>query len=85
MNKVMRVIKEKNFKLISQKMEKVAKLKLQPEKKMPKSIGHFESLFEIKLNEKNFNLHLTSPKYIWRHNWTTCFHIYKHQHRVSSC
>ena len=54
MNKVMRVIKEKNLTLISQKMEESCAIEIATRKKNAKSIFDiFEGIFEVKLEEIN--------------------------------
>ena len=52
MNKVMRVIKEKNLTLISQKMEESCEIKISTRKKNAKSIFDiFEGIFEVGIKE----------------------------------
>ena len=54
MNKVMRVIKEKNLTLISQKMEESCAIEIATRKKNAKSIFDiFEGIFEVKIEEIN--------------------------------
>jgi len=53
MNKVMRVIKEKNLEIISQKMEMSCEIEIATRKKNAENIfGIFESLFEISIKFK---------------------------------
>ena len=52
MNKVMRVIKEKNLTLISQKMEETCTLEIATRKKNAKSVfGVFDGIFEVEIKE----------------------------------
>ena len=52
MNKVMRVIKEKNLTLISQKMEETCTLEIATRKKNAKSVfGGFDGIFEVEIKE----------------------------------
>ena len=53
MNKVMRVIKEKNLEIISQKMEMSCEIEIATRKKNAENVfGTFESLFEISIKIK---------------------------------
>lgn len=53
MNKVMRIIKEKNLEIVSQKMEMSCEIEIATRKKNAKNIfGTFESLFEIGIKIK---------------------------------
>ena len=52
MNKVMRIIKEKNISIISQKMEEACQIEIATRKKNAKIIFDiFEALFEVKIEE----------------------------------
>jgi putative IMPACT (imprinted ancient) family translation regulator len=52
MNKVMRIIKEKNLKIVSQKMEMDCEIQISIRKKnVQKLLDTFENLYEIKLTE----------------------------------
>ncbi len=52
MNKVMRIIKEKNISIISQKMEEACQIEIATRKKNAKTIFDiFEALFEVKIEE----------------------------------
>lgn len=52
MNKVMRIIKEKNLQIVSQKMEMDCEIEISIRKKNVQNLlDTFESLYEIKLNE----------------------------------
>ena len=52
MNKVMRIIKEKNLQIISQKMERDCEIQISIRKKnVQKLLDTFENLYEIKLTE----------------------------------
>ncbi|WP_300567670.1 YigZ family protein [Flavobacterium sp.] len=52
MNKVMRVIKEKNLNIVSQKMEEDCEIEIATRKKNAKTIFDiFEALFEVKIKE----------------------------------
>jgi len=54
MNKVMRVIKEKNLEIISQKMELSCEIEIATRKKNAENVfGTFESLFEISIEVKD--------------------------------
>jgi len=54
MNKVMRVIKEKNLQIISQKMELSCEIEVATRKKNAENVfGTFESLFEISIEVKD--------------------------------
>jgi len=54
MNKVMRVIKEKNLEIISQKMELSCEIEIATRKKNAENVfGIFESLFEISIKVKD--------------------------------
>jgi transcriptional/translational regulatory protein YebC/TACO1 len=50
MNKVMRIIKEKNLEIVGQKMEMSCEIEIKPEKKCRKIFDIFNSLFEIKID-----------------------------------
>jgi len=53
MNKVMRIIKEKNLEIISQKMEMSCEIEIATRKKNAENVfGTFESLFEISIKNK---------------------------------
>jgi hypothetical protein len=41
MNKVMRIIKEKNLEIVVKKMEMSCEIEIKTRKKMPKNIRHF--------------------------------------------
>ena len=52
MNKVMRIIKEKNLQIVSQKMEMDCEIEISIRKKSVQNLlDTFESLYEIKLTE----------------------------------
>jgi putative IMPACT (imprinted ancient) family translation regulator len=52
MNKVMRIIKEKNLQIVSQKMEMDCEIQISIRKKnVQKLLDTFENLYEIKLTE----------------------------------
>ena len=52
MNKVMRIIKEKNLQIVAQKMEMDCEIEIATRKKSAQNIlDTFESLYEIKLTE----------------------------------
>jgi len=54
MNKVMRIIKEKNLEIISQKMELSCEIEIATRKKNAENVfGTFESLFEISIEVKD--------------------------------
>jgi hypothetical protein len=54
MNKVMRVIKEKNIEIVAQKMEVKVEIEIATRKKNAKSIFNtFNSMFEIEIKKKD--------------------------------
>lgn len=56
MNKVMRVIKEKNLEIVSQKMEMSCEIEIATRKKNAKMVEEiFNSMFEIAIKQKNSN------------------------------